>query len=75
MKEIDFDLFVREKREKYFSLPAKLGRRRLPRRRPRDNKEREILLKLDKARWEKWVKTKRIVFLGPRVWRIRLEKQ
>jgi len=68
VRTIDYNAFMNEKKEKYFSLRARLGNKGLPRRRKRDPREREILLRMDKARWEKWLSEKKLVKLGPRSW-------
>lgn len=71
-KEIDFSKYVRENQTKFRRIILKNNKRRLPRRRPRNPKEREILLKLDKARWEKWIKEGKIKEIGEREWEIKL---
>ena len=53
MRKVNFDEFIKEKR-KFFSVKAVLGKKRLPRRRKRDPKERELLMIMDKNRFLRW---------------------
>lgn len=70
MQEIDLkDLESRKK--KLFEFRAQ-NRRRLPRRRPRNPIERELLFQLDKARWDKWIKEGKIEFVNNRHWKIKI---
>jgi len=72
MKRYNYDTFVREKKEKYFALRAKLERKHLPRSRPRENDERNFLILRDRKRWQNWIKTGKLKELAPRCWRIKL---
>ena len=70
MKRVKYDDFIREKKARYQALFFQLERKRAPRRRPRDEKEREILLNMDRARRERWIKEGRLEILGPRRYRL-----
>jgi hypothetical protein len=72
MKQFIFDDFVKEKRTKFFALRAKLGLRRMPRRRPRSPEKSIALTLMDKARWEHWVQEGKIIEIGPRRYVINL---
>ena len=62
MRTLNYDQY-KNKRSELLSLPARLDTKRAPARRKRDEKERELLLQLNRARWKKWlssVKLRRI---------------
>ena len=40
MRKINYDDFMKEKKDKYFKVPALLGRKRLAKSKPRDPEER-----------------------------------
>lgn len=69
---INYEKFIAEKKAKFFSLPARLGRRRLPKRRPRDKKERENLMMLDKKRLVARIAGGELVVISPRHFRLKV---
>ncbi len=73
MRKYEYDNFFREKKEKYFALRAKLGKKRQGASRPREDKEREYLILQDKKRWEKWLKSGKLKEIAPRYWRFTLK--
>lgn len=72
MRKIDFQDW-RQRRKTFLRTSARLGAARAASRRPRDEEEREILLRLDRARLEGWLASGRLVRLGPRHFRFNLE--
>ncbi|MEW6041609.1 MAG: hypothetical protein AB1633_08820 [Elusimicrobiota bacterium] len=56
MKKINYGDYISEKKKKYFDLPARLGRKRMTKRRVRNPEERLALMKLDYLRYRKWLK-------------------
>lgn len=58
-----------KKRRAFVASRARLGYGRKPSRRPRDEEERALLIRLDKSRLERWMKDGRLVKLGWRRWR------
>ncbi|MGV8124654.1 MAG: hypothetical protein AB2L14_33315 [Candidatus Xenobiia bacterium LiM19] len=75
MRVINYDEFMREKKEKFFSLRAKLGRRRAARRRNRDPEERDALMRMDKRRFERWLSDGTLEMLSPRHYILRLKPE
>ncbi len=73
MRRINYNDYLRENKAKYTITRLRLKGRRGARRRRRDEKEREILLKMDRARRERWIKEGRLEILGPRRYRLNLE--
>lgn len=69
---INYEKFIAEKNAEFFSLPARLGRRRLPRRRPRDKKERENLMWLDKKRMSAKIISGELIVISPRYFRLKV---
>lgn len=72
MRNYEYDSFTKEKKEKYFSLRAELGRKRNGVSRLRAPDERNYLMLWNKARWEKMLDSGELVEIGPRAWRIKL---
>lgn len=72
MRNINYDSFVKEKKDKYFTLRAELGRKREGMSRLRSQDERNSLILWNKARWEKMINSGELVEIGPRAWRIKL---
>jgi len=73
MRKVKYDDFIREKMAKYRALFLQLERKRVPKRRLRDEKEREILLKMDRARRDRWIKEGKLEILGPRRYHFKLD--
>lgn len=72
MRNYKYDSFIKEKKEKYFSLRTKLGRKRNGVSRLRAQDDRNYLILWDKERWEKMLSSGELVEIGPRAWRIKL---
>jgi hypothetical protein len=66
MKKINYDDFIKAKKEKYFDVPAKLGRRRSVKKKPRNPEERNALMKLDYLRYRKWIEKGDLIEVTPR---------
>ena len=66
VKKINYDDFIKEKRKKYFDVPARLGRRRAARRKPRNREERDALMRQDYERYKKWIDNGDLVIINPR---------
>lgn len=58
------------KRMRSLRARAKLGEARSASLKPRDQAERQLLTKLDKARLEAWQKTGRLIRVAPRRYKI-----
>ena len=54
MKVVEYEHY-KAKRSELLRLRARLDIKRAPSRRKRDGKERELLLYLNKTRWERWL--------------------
>ena len=65
MRKVKYQDYLAE-RSGTIKKRLELGGRRGARRKPRSNIERELLLELDKARFEDWKKTGKLEVLGPR---------
>ena len=70
MRRISYDDYLRKNKARYTITRLRLKGRRGARRRRRDEKEREILLKMDRARGEHWIKEGKLEILGPRRYRL-----
>jgi len=67
---INYDEHVKRRSE--FTLKRlRAGWRRLPRRRPRDPEEEQVLLKMALERKRRWLETGKLEILGPREYRLR----
>ncbi|OGS18459.1 MAG: hypothetical protein A2219_08815 [Elusimicrobia bacterium RIFOXYA2_FULL_50_26] len=60
------------KHNKYFRVPAILGRKRLARRMPRNAEERESLMMHDYARYKQFIRNGILVEISARKFKIRL---
>jgi len=67
MRTIDFNEY-NAGRQKFIKQRAALDLRRGPSRRWRDAQERALLLRLDRARWQKWLATGRLKKIGNRLY-------
>ena len=56
MIKINYDEFTKQKKDKFFKVPALLGRKRAAKRRPRNPEERDALMLLDYQRYLQWLK-------------------
>lgn len=74
MQKINYNDYVKTKKEKYFLAPAILGRKRSARRRKRNSEEREALMFLDYKRYQKWIKNGDLTESGPRKYILNLER-
>jgi len=70
MRKINYNDFTVEKKEKYFMVPALLGRKRLAKRKPRDPEERDSLMMLDYERYCEWIKKGILIEVAPRKYKI-----
>ena len=70
MKRVILDDYLRENRGAYTRMRLNLEHGGKPLRRSRSVEEREILLRLDLARRERWLKEGRLEVLGPRRFRL-----
>jgi len=75
MRVINYEEFMREKKEKFFSLRAKLGRRRGAKRRNRDPEERDALMRMDRRRFERWLSDGTLEMVSPRHYILRLKPE
>jgi hypothetical protein len=75
VKNIEYDSFIREKKEKFFAARALLGRRRGARRRVRDAAEREALMQMDCQRLEKWLREGTLELVAPRHYVLKLSPE
>jgi hypothetical protein len=62
MKELNYQEFVIKKRSVLSSLPR--SRKRGRRTRPRDPEKVRLLVEMDKARWNKWIRQGFIKIVG-----------
>ncbi|MEW6089034.1 MAG: hypothetical protein AB1498_12100 [bacterium] len=72
MRNYNYDSFIKEKKDKFFSLRAELRRKRNGVSRLRSRDERNCLILWNKARWEKMLSSGELVEIGPRAWRVKL---
>lgn len=75
MRSIDYETFAREKKERFFSARALLGKKRGARRKIRDAKEREALMIMDRRRLERWIREGTVEFVSPRHIIVRLSPE
>ncbi len=68
MRIIKFDEYSK-KRAQFAETRARLGLKREPSSRQRDEQERELLIDFDRARLEKWKKEGKLEVIGPRKYR------
>ena len=69
MRKIDYQDY-KKKRKTYIRNKALLGTEKISSSRPRDKKEREILARLDIARWQKWLKDGTLMRIGLRKYKL-----
>ncbi|MEQ8171774.1 MAG: hypothetical protein ABRQ38_22985 [Candidatus Eremiobacterota bacterium] len=72
MRKINFDEFIKEKKKNYFSLRARLGRKRTAVRRQRDPEERDLLMIMDRNRLNKWIEHGEIQMISIRHFSVKL---
>jgi hypothetical protein len=65
MRKIDYEEW-QSKRASFLRERARMAARRAPSSKLRDPEERELLIRLDKARLEKWKKEGRLKVIGSR---------
>ncbi|MCB4790527.1 MAG: hypothetical protein LHV68_01435 [Elusimicrobia bacterium] len=66
MRKMNFDDFIKTKKDIFFKVPAMLGRKRGAKRRQRDPEEREALMMLDLARYKQWIKNGDLIEVSPK---------
>lgn len=66
MRRFDYYDFMKEKKEKFFSVKAMLGKKRLPGRRKRDPEERDLLMIMDRNRFQRWLQEGKLKMLSIR---------
>jgi len=71
VRKIDYEDY-RKKRKSYIKNKALLGTEKVSSSRLRDEKEREILARLDRLRFDKWSKDKTLIKIGPRKYKLSL---
>ncbi|MDQ7823907.1 MAG: hypothetical protein RDV48_13995 [Candidatus Eremiobacteraeota bacterium] len=65
MRTLEFERFIREKKENFFAVRAVLGRKRGTRRKNRDAAEREALMRMDKKRLSTWLNEGTLEIVSP----------
>jgi hypothetical protein len=67
---------LQEQKQKMFIGMMQRGElKRLPRTRPRDPEEEQLLRLLAQLRWNRWIQSGTLVILAPRRWRLNLPPQ
>jgi len=72
LRKINFDEFMAEKKKNYFSLRARLGKRRMAARRQREPGKRELLMIMDRNRLDKWIEKGEIQMISIRHFSVKL---
>lgn len=72
MKKVVLNEYIKGNKAEFTKIRLRMGKTRSPLKRERDKDEKAILLKLDKARWERWIEDGKIQILGDRKFRFRL---
>ena len=72
MRKINYDEYMREKKDKFFELRAIMGWRRGARRKPRDPEERTALRQMDYERYRKWIESGQLVEVSPRKYKMKI---
>lgn len=72
MRKYVLDDYIRENRERFARQRLRMNTGRKSCARARDEEERKLLLKLDRARWNRWIEEERLVPLGNRRYRLNL---
>jgi len=67
MKTVNFTEY-QKKRQTFIKQRVKLNLKRVAARRVRDPEERELLIKLDKYRWQKWIRTGKLKKIADRTY-------
>ena len=68
MRRIDYSEY-QLKRKTWLRMRAALGTEKTVSSRPRDEAERELLIRMDRARWKRWITEGRLVRVGSRHYR------
>lgn len=63
------------KTEQLIEMMERGALKRLPRTRPRDPEEEQVLSLLVRLRWKRWRESGKVEILHPRRWRLRLENE
>jgi hypothetical protein len=72
MKRVVLDEYIKENKAEFTRIRLRMDRGERPVRRIRDAEEKAVLSRLDRARWERWIKEGRIEALGERRFRVKL---
>jgi hypothetical protein len=72
MNKIDYGEWQNKRRE-FRKVRERYGFKRQPSSRPRDETERDLLMRADKARMDRWIASGRLTFINPRKVRINLQ--
>lgn len=72
MKRIILNQYINTKKTEFKKILLRMDRGRSPIRRLRAETEKAIILKMDRLRWDKWIKEEKIKILGERRYKIRL---
>lgn len=70
---IRWDELRARRKEQLVDLMERGELKRLPRTRPRDPEEEQVLSRLVRLRWKRWIESGKVVILDPRRWRLRLD--
>jgi hypothetical protein len=61
-----------QKRQMFIKMMQRGALKRMPRTRPRDAEEEQVLNRLAHLRWNRWLQNGTLVILAPRRWRLNL---
>jgi hypothetical protein len=61
-----------QKRQMFIEMMQRGALKRMPRTRPRDPEEEQVLNRLAHLRWNRWLQNGTLVILAPRRWRLNL---
>lgn len=70
---IRWDELPARRKEQLVELMERGELKRLPRTRPRDPEEEQVLSLLMRLRWKRWIESGKVVILSPRRWRLPLD--
>lgn len=73
MRTVRLEDYIAENRGRFARVRLQLDSGRKPSCRERNPRERELLLRLDRARRERWIAEGKLVVLGPRRYILRLD--
>jgi len=59
-----------QKRQMFIEMMQRGALKRMPRTRPRDAEEEQVLNRLAHLRWNRWLQNGTLVILAPRRWRL-----